>query len=36
MKKKAKKLLRTALNDQNADFRAGQWGCIEACFVNGA
>ena len=30
MKEKAKKLLRTALNDQNADFRSGQWGCIEA------
>ncbi len=30
MKEKGKKLLRTALNDQNADFRAGQWECIEA------
>ncbi len=30
MKEKAKKLLRTALDDPKADFRDGQWECIEA------
>jgi len=30
MKEKAKNLLRTALNDRSAEFRDGQWECIEA------
>lgn len=29
MKERAKKLLKTALNDSKADFRDGQWECIE-------
>ena len=30
MEATAKKLLRTALDDPSAEFRDGQWGCIEA------